>query len=1062
MAETILYGVAVEVLKKLGSTSLNEIASAWHFKAHFEKLNNTINSLKDVLLDAEQKQAHSHAVYGWLERLTAAVYAADDLFDELATLVSRKQHLGSNKMSTEVRAFFSSSNQIALAVKFAHNIKKIRQELDDIVKDGTQFSFVLRPHEEGRVINTSRKRDETYSFVDADEVIGRDGDKKAILDLLLPSSCADHVHGHEVLPVIPIVGMGGMGKTTLAQLIYNDPQVQDCFELSLWVCVSDAFDIKPIIEKILMSTTKSETPKLDMDSLQGLLRKEIGDKKFLLVLDDVWNENREDWLKLKALLKIGRLGSKILVTTRSRKVGKVMGTVPFYELQGLSKEKSWDLFEKVAFEPGQAQQKPHLVKIGEEILKKCGNVPLAIRALGSLLYSEDDSKWLSFKDTSLANISENHSDIMNILKLSYHHLWSPLKKCFAYCALFPKDHWFDKEMLIDLWMAEGFIIPNPKEHQSLEKVAEQYFLTLLQRGFFQDINMNEWGDIKSCKMHDFMHDLAQEVAGVKCKVAEIDEQVFDEKILHLSFAYPLTASWEIPNSMLSIKRLRTFLLLEQMEDAVPLGGLICQQLLTSERSAKLSDLQNLKNLRGQLKIDIHRNFKNMSEAAEANLSDKQGFTALNISFVKGGRFEDEAACEHDEVVLEGLKPHSNIRILHIDDYNGRKLPSWARMDNLCITLPNLVRITLWNCESCQQLPSFSQLRYLKCLVISRVNIVRYMESSVNDIPSSKGQGLKTLFFPSLEALELIGMTNLKGWWKEGESIECNNSLEGTGTGTSSEFAEAFVPKSMQFSKLSKLKIVKCPNLRMLPLCPIVEDLTLRNANKRMSVIGMASSSSETGLKLKRLTIDDAEDLISLPNHCLQQLSHLTIIDDKKLESSEKLGQVFATLSSSLRSLEFHNCDKLRSISKGLQHLTVLENLRFRMCEELDFEGNAGEEDMPWKAFDTSLRSLELCDLDKLVGLPSGFQYLANLRTLELSYNDELKELPEWISCFTSLEYLELWNCPKLNCLPEGFANLTSLNQLRIKGCPGLTERCRHPNGSDWTKIQHIPLLSVLD
>uniref|UniRef100_A0A803MWE9 Disease resistance protein RGA3 n=1 Tax=Chenopodium quinoa TaxID=63459 RepID=A0A803MWE9_CHEQI len=507
MAEAIVFGIAQEVLKNLGSKALAEIASAWGFKDQIKKLTDTINTIKGKLSDAEERQADDD-VRGWLDRLTTVVYAADDLFDEFATIAARKQLMGGNK---KVQTFFSRNNQIAFAFRVSRKIKKIREKLDDIVSDGTRFNFVPCSHEKRRVM-TRPMRDQTYSFVHAEEVIGRDDDKKFVLDMLLASSSTDgeHAQRDKMLPVISIVGMGGMGKTTLAKLIFNDLQVEECFEMRLWVCVSDLFDIKEITEKILKSATNAKITKLEMEQLQGQLRKEVGDKKYLLVLDDVRNEIREKWLELRDLLKIGRKGSKIMVTTRSRNVAEIMGTFPPHELQGLSEEKSWELFKN-----------RQLVEVGKEIVKKCGKLPLAIRTIGSLLYGKEERKWLSIKDTSLAKIPESQSDIMSILMLSYHHLWSPLKNCFAYCSLFPKDTKLKKELLKELWMAEGFIIPVINENQSLDEAAEDYFQTLLQRGFFQDITKDEWGDIAGCKMHDLMHDLAQEVAGVKYKFANL-------------------------------------------------------------------------------------------------------------------------------------------------------------------------------------------------------------------------------------------------------------------------------------------------------------------------------------------------------------------------------------------------------------------------------------------------------------------------------------------------------------------------------------------------------------
>ncbi|XP_056686648.1 putative disease resistance protein RGA3 [Spinacia oleracea] len=622
MAEGVLFCIAEEILKNLGSRAIDEIASVWGFKDRLEDLKNTINTIKDVLLDAEDRQYDSRVIRGWLERLAVVVYSADDLFDKVGTVALQKQIQGGNKLTKEVTTFFSNSNQIKFALSVSQKIKTIRQELDRIVRDGREFAFVYRPHEEGSVISTSsrRRRDQTYSFVDADEVIGRDGDKKTILNILL-ASCETE---DEILHVIPIVGIEGQGKTTLAQLIYNDPQVEKYFELRLWVCVSKVFDIKLITEKILKSATKAETPNLEMEQLQGQLRKELGDKRYLLVLDDVWNENREEWLKLRALLKIGRKGSKILVTTRSREVAKIMGTVPVCELQGLSEEKSWELFQNMAFEHGHTQQKPHLIEVGKEIVKKCANVPLAIRTVGSLLYGKDDSKWLSFKNRSLANLSDRENGVIDILKLSYQHLLSPLKNCFAYCALFPKDYEFDKEMLINLWMAEGFITPIKHEDHSLEELAEEYFFILMQRCFFQDIKKDEWGGISSCKMHDLMHDLAQQVAGVNCNVvANFGKSNSNQGIHRLSFAYRLTSSWKIPNWILNLKRLRTFLLPKQVRDGSTFSELICLEIVSSFGCLRVLDLHNLgvRNLPSSIGKLIHLRYLNLSRNPITELPD---------------------------------------------------------------------------------------------------------------------------------------------------------------------------------------------------------------------------------------------------------------------------------------------------------------------------------------------------------------------------------------------------------------------------------------------------------
>ncbi|CAO2819550.1 unnamed protein product [Amaranthus hypochondriacus] len=1176
MAESIVYTIAEEVLKNIGASALNEIASAWGFKAQLDHLHDTVTTVKNVLLNAEDRQVDDHAVRGWLERLSFVVYAADDLFDEFNTIASRKKLMGGNSISMKVRAFLSHSNYVCFAFKVSRKIRVIKEQIEAIVKDGEQFQFLQSTHESGKSVKMIR-RDQTYSFVDAQQVIGRDADKNAILDLLLASS-SNIEPQHEVLP---IVGIGGQGKTTLAQLVYNDPKVEKSFDLRLWVCISEVLDLKGIVEKILRSATNVETPKLEIEQLQAMLRKEISGKKYLLVMDDVWDENGEKWHKLRDLLKMGGEGSKILVTTRSKVVARIMATLPFHELHGLTDEKSWELFENMAFKPRQAHEKPRLVELGKEIVKKCANVPLVIRTLGSLLYGEDDErKWLSLMNTSLAKLSDGHqqdNDIISILKLSYNDLWSPLKNCFAYCALFPKDYEFDKEMLKELWMVEGFIVADDEGNQTLEDVAEDYFQFLLQRCFFQDIKTNKWGAIVGCKMHDLIHDLAQSVAGAKCKVASLEETNFDGKIIHLSYAYRLTSTWKIPDSMRNLQLMRTFLVPEQKTDGSLFGEHVCKELISSfsclrvldlhrlglktvpdsignlihlrylnlsespikelpnsitkllnlqtldlygcwklqvlptgirklknlrsldirgciclkempsgigkfallqklprfiayyekgsvsSHQAKLSELKHLNGLRGNLHIGIKGNMRNPTlEATEANLISKHGLDVLEIEF--DSEFRGDST--DTEAVLEGLKPHSNLRKWEIWSYSGQNFPSWARMDNLSISLPNLVYIHLGVGQT-PEVPVLSQLRFLKYLYINEYCNVEYMENNNMSNQFSSSSSLPTyteiIFFPSLQELGLAAMDSLKGWWKEDDEVVVRNDE----AKEASYLQQENDLSMLSFSKLSKLIVRDCPKLMILPLCPNVEELGVLNTNESVSVWKIATttsnSSSQTTSRLKKLRLSNAEQLISLPMHCLHQLSSLSIGRDDQLKSTDTLVEVFARLSSSLRYLKFYGCSNLSSISKGLGHLTALESLKLYSCDELDLSPNqqeANEEDedyMPWKAFKTNLRSLVLFSLHKLVSFPSGFRHLTNLRSLEIEYNYELRELPEWISCLSSLVTMKLYYCPTLTCLPDGFRKLTNLNQLMIGECsPILMERCKGPNGSDWLKIQHIP------
>ncbi|KAH9608274.1 hypothetical protein KSS87_018036, partial [Heliosperma pusillum] len=405
-----------------------------------------------------------------------------------------------------------------------------------------------------------------------------------------------------------------------------------------------------------------------------------------------------------------------------------------------------------------------------------------------------------------------------------------------------------------------------------------------------------------------------------------------------------------------------------------------------------------------------------------------------------------SSSNHDEAILEGLKPHQNLKKLVIYWFRGEKLPSWVMTDGLCMTLPNLVEIRLQGCGRCKQVPSFRQLPFLRCLSLVYLESVEYMETSPHGLQSSQPPtpSSSETFFPSLQELELVGMNNLKGWW-EGifdQSSHCHLL-------------------SLSFPYLTKLRIKDCTNLASFPLSPNVEELILKNVNINLTVLKKLTSSvigttSEYSSKLKTLSVDEVEDLISLPEECLGHITSLEIQDTMLLNTS-RLEDVFKRLSS-LNCLMFTDCKRMTSISEGMHHLTSLESLVLQNCEELDLSVNEPlEEGKPWKAL-KSIRSLHFNNIPKMVHLPSGLQHLTGLRALRISFNHNLVMLPQWIGCFSSLEYMHLCCCLKLTCLPEEFGKLTTLNTLEIMQCPVLTKRCRYPTSSDWHKIQHVPVL----
>ncbi|KAK6156199.1 hypothetical protein DH2020_010447 [Rehmannia glutinosa] len=327
MAETFLFNITEGVLSKVSSLAIEQISSACNIKTEVRKLQNTLSTIKAVILDADEQQSKNHEVRDWLEKLKDAVYDIDDLLDDLSTQVLQRnmENFRGIMILKKVTRFFSSSNPIASRFKIVHRVKGLRKKLDEIAEDRNKFHFnekaILIP------VDNNHVREQTHSFVIASDIIGRDGDKENIVKLLVSSDCENE----EVL-VISIVGIGGLGKTTVVKLAYNDDRVIQSFDLGMWVSVSEDFRVGKVVEKILKSTTGESLGHLDMDQMQRRLVDVLSDKKYLLVLDDVWNDDRNKWMDLMELLKNGRAGSKIIVTTRSKAVATITSTTSPYNL----------------------------------------------------------------------------------------------------------------------------------------------------------------------------------------------------------------------------------------------------------------------------------------------------------------------------------------------------------------------------------------------------------------------------------------------------------------------------------------------------------------------------------------------------------------------------------------------------------------------------------------------------------------------------------------------------------------------------------------------------------
>ncbi|KAM5577543.1 putative disease resistance protein RGA3 [Rosa sericea] len=559
--------IAENVLGRLASYASQEVSLAWGAQLELTKLNKTLSNIKLVLQDAEKKQVKNPLITRWLGDLKDVCHDVDDVLDELEFQKLRKKVLVNNsgRVKGQVRQFFSRWNPVVFNFKLGHKVKEIRERLVEIEKDKREFSLVevaeqAEDHRAPQQVHDDRRM--TTSKVEASNVIGRDDDKKQIIKHLLNDT---DFSSEENVSVVSIIGLGGLGKTTLAKLVYNDSMVEENFEIKMWICVSDNFDIQTLIRGIINAANGPKCEDESLDLMERKLQDTLRGKKILLVLDDIWDTEAigvtiEKWIDLKTLLNVGANGSKIIITTRNKSVALLVSPLYMHYLEGLSHKECMSLFIQRAFKRGEEQRYQHLIEIGEDIVKKCSGVPLAVTTVGSMLYlNREQHHWLRVRDDDMWSIGNDN--ILPALKLSYDALPQHLKPCFAFCSIFSKDSLHTSGILIPVWMAQGYL-KTSKKNEDFVQMGLDYIREFCSRSLFQVETDSKTAIV--FKIHDLVHDLAISVAQVEYSTVYFRPSSALEMVRHVSISKKdlLGEEAQIPDFMLKSKKLRTIIVHE--------------------------------------------------------------------------------------------------------------------------------------------------------------------------------------------------------------------------------------------------------------------------------------------------------------------------------------------------------------------------------------------------------------------------------------------------------------------------------------------------------------------
>ncbi|XP_057778297.1 putative disease resistance protein RGA3 [Salvia miltiorrhiza] len=540
------------------------------------KLTASLDTIQKLLNDAEARTIPSDAVKSRLKKLEDVAFDAANVLDELKYHLLSKQieHTEMTMMEKVLSCCSSRYDSIAQSRNMALRIKEINENLESINKEATELGLVARLENEPTLVNAATF--ETDSFTLDPIFIGRDDIASEIVGMLTNSITTDDGS----VSILAIVGMGGLGKTTLTRKVFHRLKNENRFGSHIWVHVSPYFDPIILFKKILKEVSQqnkqlpsnqvessskqdilSKPDQVEIESKQDILselQKALKDKTYLLILDDVWNQDVLIWEGfMNSLLGVSDCvkGNAIVVSTRNMEVASIVNTLHIHELKGLSEEDCWSIIRAKAF--GKKDVPSEFEAIGRKIARRCQGLPLAANIVGGVLHNHNKSeeKWRSIEEKWLSP-NEGGDNMTKILRLSFDNLSPPLiKKCFAYCAIIPKGSKIRKQELIELWMAEGFLQADGRD--DMESVGEKFIDVLLHNSLLQVSERDYYGNVESCGMHDLVHDLVHDLA---CSVSSSSNSTGGSsrvRYMILGDNYCRDESRRIPKEM--AKSLRTLL-----------------------------------------------------------------------------------------------------------------------------------------------------------------------------------------------------------------------------------------------------------------------------------------------------------------------------------------------------------------------------------------------------------------------------------------------------------------------------------------------------------------------
>ncbi|KAM2281508.1 hypothetical protein ACFX1S_042100 [Malus domestica] len=541
MAEQIVCFVIDKLIQLLITTEAN---LSRNVRKEVSFIRGELQTIGSFLKDADAQAAAdgestNDSVKTWVNQVREAAFCIEDVIDEYLLRITRhRQHHRFIRFFHKIIRLVKQMKSPDGIVSKVDDIKRLvldikersaRYEFSSTDQQGQDNGEKTLPWHDPRVDSL---------FIEEAEVVGIESDREKLTDLL--------VGGTPRREVISVVGMGGLGKTTLAKKVYDSQTVMDHFDCYAWITVSQTYRVKDLLRtviKMFYNSRKENSPEgistMDKESLIRKSRDYLQQKRYVVVFDDVWDEYF--WGDIEHALPGNKRG-RIMITTRIQDVAnncKKSCFVHVHHLQPLPSNKAWELFCRKAFQFELEGNCPAELKhMSLEIVKKCEGLPLAIVCIGGLLSTKVKvvHEWQKLYNNLSSELESNPhlTSLTRILSFSYHHLPYHLKSCVLYFGIFPEDYSISCVRLIRLWIAEGFV--KLKKGKTLEEVGEEYLTELIHRSLVQVSEVFSDGKARKCRVHDLLRNVLHKkgVDSSFCHVLSEDESAFKPTTRRLS------------------------------------------------------------------------------------------------------------------------------------------------------------------------------------------------------------------------------------------------------------------------------------------------------------------------------------------------------------------------------------------------------------------------------------------------------------------------------------------------------------------------------------------------